>query len=98
MALCQTNFPGRQQGAKRSVNIKDKGMNGKYVLNRKYAIRIPTRQEKKMAPKIFNNHSVLEHKYKNTEYIISNEISDFLKSFRKPNSLETVIKRYHRAI
>jgi eukaryotic-like serine/threonine-protein kinase len=78
------------------VNIKDKGMNGKYVLNSKYAIRIPTRQEKRMAPKVFNNHSVLEHKYKNTEYIISSEITGFLSSFRKPNTLENVINRYHR--
>jgi eukaryotic-like serine/threonine-protein kinase len=71
-------------------------MNGKYVLNNKYAIRIPTRQEKTMAPKVFNNQSILEHKYKNTEYIISNEISSFLSRFRKPNTLENVINRYHR--
>jgi eukaryotic-like serine/threonine-protein kinase len=71
-------------------------MNGKYVLNNKYSIRIPTRQEKRMAPKVFNDHSILEHKYKNTEYLISNEIRGFLSSFREPNTLDKVISRYHR--
>jgi serine/threonine protein kinase len=71
-------------------------MNGKYVLSKKYAIRFPTKDEKEMAPEVFNKHYVLVHKFDDSEYVISGEIRNFLRNFTKPNTLNNVIKQYHQ--
>lgn len=71
-------------------------MTGKYVLSKKYAIRLPSKDEKEMAPEVFNKHYVLVHKFDDSEYVISGEIRNFLKNFTKPNTLNNVIKQYHQ--
>ena len=85
----------------RDENRKDRimtidGINERFVLNRKYSIRLPSANEKRMAPKLYRDHSILEHKYRNVEYRISNEIRGFLKYFSKPHTLFAVIASYRR--